>query len=705
MSLNSFLTRLIWLCVSPLLLLAAYLAITSVRATQAETDLEAANLAKNVATAIDQDLAARIGALRILAMSPLADRPSHWNELYQEAQGFRQSFGSNIIVADMEMRMLFNTRVPFGTSLPMLQRPPGHAAAPTALETGKPAIGDSFLGPITKEPMIAIAVPGLRDGKVAFLVLTAVEARHFQNRLEQVALPSGWSLALLDGNGEAIARRAPPGLNAATDVDATGRWVVKSAASPWSVVLEIPRDIRRAPLVAAAATLAMALVGATLIGVLGGMLASRRLGTSVASLSEIPARGAPPPDITEIAALRGLLDESAEKRVAAEAAEQEGEQRFRATFEQAAVGIAVVAPDGRWLRVNQKLCDIVGYGHDELLTKTFQDITHPDDLDADLSFVRQMLAGEIETYSTEKRYLHKRGAIVWINLTVALVRKPDATPDYFISVIEDIQSRKRAETTQRESEAELKQAEEEVRRLNANLELRVLERTAELTAANKELDSFAYAVSHDLRAPLRSIDGFATVLEEDYAALLDDEGKDALRRVRGATQRMGDLIDNLLKLSRLVRSDMNVESVDLSALARSIAGELKESEPGRNVTFEIPPNLEGRGDRRLLAVLLDNLLGNAWKFTRKHASARIELGVTEHNGEAAYFVRDDGAGFDIAQAANLFTPFQRLHSVSDFPGTGIGLATVRRIVQRHGGCVWAEAAIDKGAAIYFTLSA
>ena len=245
----------------------------------------------------------------------------------------------------------------------------------------------------------------------------------------------------------------------------------------------------------------------------------------------------------------------------------------------------------------------------------------------------------------------------------------------------------------------------EVRERNTILEQRVSERTAALETANRELEAFSYSVSHDLRAPLRSIDGFAKILEEDYAAQIDEEGKDALQRVRAAAHRMDDLIDDLLKLSRLVRSDMNVETVDLSALARAVAAELKASEPGREVVFAIPPGIEVRGDKRLLTVLLENLLGNAWKFSGKHASARIEFGVTEKDGKPAYFVRDDGAGFDMNYAANLFVPFQRLHSVGDFPGTGIGLATVRRIVQRHGGRVWAEGAVGRGAAFYFTLSA
>ncbi len=244
----------------------------------------------------------------------------------------------------------------------------------------------------------------------------------------------------------------------------------------------------------------------------------------------------------------------------------------------------------------------------------------------------------------------------------------------------------------------------QMREQNVILEQRVLARTAELQAANQELEAFTYSASHDLRAPLRGIDGFAKVLEEDYADRLDADGRDALHRVRAAAQRMAELIDSLLGLSRLTRSDMSLELVDLSELARTVADALRAADPGRSVVFEIPAKLVVRGDKRLLAVLLENLLGNAWKFTGKHPNARIELGVTDKDGKPAYFVRDDGAGFDMAHAANLFGPFQRLHSVSDFPGTGIGLATVRRIVQRHGGRIWAESAPDRGATFYFTLS-
>jgi PAS domain S-box-containing protein len=243
------------------------------------------------------------------------------------------------------------------------------------------------------------------------------------------------------------------------------------------------------------------------------------------------------------------------------------------------------------------------------------------------------------------------------------------------------------------------QAEEAIKHLNARLEL-----------ANKELEAFSYSVSHDLRAPLRSIDGFSQALLEDYSNGLDAEGKDHLQRVRAATQRMAQLIDDMLNLSRVMRSDMQRGRVDLTELAKTIAAELKKIEPERQVDFVIAEGLAVNGDKRLLELALENLLGNAWKFTGKHPRARIEFGVADQEGLPAgqagkpvYFVRDDGAGFEMAYAEKLFGAFQRLHSLTEFPGTGVGLATVQRIIHRHGGLVWAEGAVDKGATFYFTL--
>jgi len=251
---------------------------------------------------------------------------------------------------------------------------------------------------------------------------------------------------------------------------------------------------------------------------------------------------------------------------------------------------------------------------------------------------------------------------------------------------------------------ERKRVEEELARHRDRLEELVRERTAELAAANKELEAFSYSVSHDLRAPLRSIDGFSQALLEDYLDRLDERGKDYLRRVSAASRRMARLIDGVLSLSRLTRAEMRRETVDLSALARGIAADLRAAQPQRQVEIVIQEGLVGEADPRLLQVVLENLLGNAWKFTGKTPHARIEFGVTQVDGQPAYFVRDNGVGFDMAYADKLFGAFQRLHTTEEFEGDGIGLATVQRIIRRHGGRVWAEGAVGQGATFYFTLS-
>ena len=239
---------------------------------------------------------------------------------------------------------------------------------------------------------------------------------------------------------------------------------------------------------------------------------------------------------------------------------------------------------------------------------------------------------------------------------------------------------------------ESKQSDDELKR-----------RTAALEASNKELEAFSYSVSHDLRAPLRSITGFSNVLLEDYNDELDNEEKSYLKKISDSGELMGQLMDDLLKLSRVTRSELNSERLNLSEMAQKILNDFAQDEPKRNVKFTITPNMTTNGDKNLLNLVLQNLLGNAWKYTSQTAEPRIEMGIIEHNGKKAYFIRDNGVGFDMAYANKLFQPFQRLHKATEFAGTGIGLATVQRIVRRHGGKVWAEAKVGEGATFYFTL--
>ncbi len=251
--------------------------------------------------------------------------------------------------------------------------------------------------------------------------------------------------------------------------------------------------------------------------------------------------------------------------------------------------------------------------------------------------------------------------------------------------------------------AEGRRARDEVRRLNHQLEERVRRRTAELEASKKDLETFTSSVSHDLRAPLRGISGWAEALAEDYADTFDEQAKSYVAMVRSEASRMGSLIEDLLNLSRSTHQELHRESVNLSDMAVHMSKQLRAQKPERTVNFVIKPGILVQGDPVLLRVVMQNLLENAWKFTAKRADALIEFGAMEHEGTRAYFVRDNGAGFDMKDAAKLFQPFERLHRSIDFPGTGIGLATVHHIVTRHGGRVWAEGAVDKGATFYFTL--
>lgn len=493
---------------------------------------------------------------------------------------------------------------------------------------------------------------------------------------------------------------------------------------------------------------------------------------------------------------------------------KESESRFQTAFEYATVGISIISPEGRWMRVNHKLCAILGYTQEELMVLTFQDITYPDDLEADLEQTRRMLSGEISVFSMEKRYIRKDGSVIWANLQVSLVRKPDNTPDYFISVIEDIQRRKTAEIALQESREQLKlfieyapaalamvdhemrylacsqrwrsdyglqgrdllgvshyeifpeigeewkaihrrcltgetiRAEEDrfvradgsvqwlrwevrswyqggaisgiamfteditsrkhselaLQQLNIDLEERIANRTAELKSLNQSLEGFVYSVSHDLKAPLRGIEGYSRLLEEDYADRLDDEGRLFARNIRAGVRRMSELIDDLLAYSRMEQRQLESAVLDLSMLVKQEVEGFREeiAANGIEVIADLPPLLVN-GDRDGLAMALRNLLENAIKFSCHAVPPRIEFGFVHNNEQITLWIRDNGIGFDMKYGERIFELFERLHRQETYPGTGIGLALVRKAIHRMGGQVWAQSTPGEGAVFHLQL--
>jgi PAS domain S-box-containing protein len=344
--------------------------------------------------------------------------------------------------------------------------------------------------------------------------------------------------------------------------------------------------------------------------------------------------------------------------------------------------------NGQYLLVNREWERLFGVTRDRVVNLTDRDVFPP-------SVAEQLRANDLGVALAGRTVQYEESAESDDELrTYVSVKFPvldsGANPYAVCGISTDITDRKRAE--------------EEVRRLNADLETRVWERTAELEASTKELDAFAYSVSHDLRAPLRSLHGFSDALLDDYSDVLDEEGLDYLRRIQRNVERMDQMIDDLLNLSRATRVELMREVVDLSGIARDIMAELVAASPERVVRTLIHNGLRAYGDPQLIRLALHNLLANAWKFTGKHADAVIEVGRTVRDGEEVFFVRDNGAGFDMQYKEKLFSAFQRLHPVAEFEGTGIGLATVARVVRRHGGRIFANAEVGIGATFYFSFS-
>jgi PAS domain S-box-containing protein len=603
-----------------------------------------------------------------------------------------------------------------------------------AIHTRAFVVGDYQVGTITGRATVNVAYPILdTTGEILAIVNAALDLHWLNHLLADARPPEGMTLKLIDRSGTIVAHYPDP-----------ERWVgrslpdaplVRTVLAEQEGSAELPgldgvaRLVAFKPLVGSgadaylyvAAGMATAVVFAETTWVFVRSLAvlavSVLLGMAVTwvgaewillrpikglvratgqvAAGDLSARTGPPHSRGELGQLARAFDAMAQglesrqaEAMQAQDALRASEVRYRCMFADTPLPMCVYDPDSlAVLEVNDAAVAHYGYARDEFLALHITDLHPPDEVPALLARVARVRALRLDPPHLW-RHRTKDGSLIDVEVTSHALTGDGRRAR--LVLIQDVTERRRAE--------------EAIRRLNAELEDRVADRTAQLLAANHELEAFSHAVSHDLRAPLRSIDGFSQVLLEDAWDRLDAQGHDALRRIRAAAQRMGELIDALLELSRVTRGELERAPVDVTAMARTVVAELHGQEPSRQVACVIAEGLTVDGDARLVRVVLDNLLRNAWKFTARQSHPRIEVGhLRQPNGTRAWFVRDNGAGFDMAYADKLFGAFQRLHHRREFPGTGIGLATVQRIVHRHGGRIWAESAVGQGATFYFTL--
>jgi len=698
MSLHRFLTRLIWLCVGPLILLAIVLAVYNLMSKRTERDIQASNLVHNFTIVVDQHLQARISALHMLAISPLADDPARWNDLYREAQGFYQSFGSHVIFSDpQKMNMLFNTRAPFGSKLPMLPRPKGRAAAPNAVATGKPAVGDVFWGPVAREPLVAIAVPAERQGQIVYLLLTTFETRQFQDRINQVSLPSHWSLALLDSNREVIAIRKAPGMNTLKDIERSNFLTAKSNVSGWSVILGIPQGIYNEDLFKTAVALAAAVLLVIVMSVLGGTLVSRRLAKAVASLTETTDRATPPSDIAEIESVRRLLEESAAKRKEYEESLKRSEEKYKTVADFTYDWETWTDAEYKFRYISPSCERITGYTPNDFMMnhQLIIDISHPDDREN----VRKHFIDNIfdpNFCHFDFRIITRNGEERWISHSCNPIYDSGGTFIGRRGSNQDITDRKRAEAEKQALEDRLQRAEK-----------------------MEALGLLAGGVAHDLNNIIGIIVGYAEMMSDDMEED-DPKRKDLVNIVEGG-EKAAAIIEDLLTLARrgvTSRKVINLNSLILGFSKSAEWEKLNNYHPSVQFQTDLEAGLPNIAASSIhVEKTLFNLVSNACEamakgglLTVKTGSRYLDQPVHDYDSicEGNYVVMsvsDTGEGIADSDLNRIFEPFYT-RKVMGRSGTGLGLAVVWGTVKDHQGYIDVESKMGKGTTftLYFPVA-
>ena len=673
MPLSSFFIRLIGWCILPLALLSLFLAIQHITSLKTLGDQTAEYQARNVAFTIDHHIKGHIAALEVMAASSLADDPSRWQEFYKEAQAFHQSFGGHVILADLSMQMRFNTRAPFGTALPQLPKPKGHSAVTAVLETGRPAVGDMFPGPVAKEPLVAVVVPVIRNGQTQFLLLNTIETRQVQQRLDEVALPSGWSLAVLDGKNDVMARRSPPGMEfRPTAEKVPERWTVNFTHAPWSVVLDIPSETYRRPFIIAAGALVSAILIAVLIGVIAGRLAGRRLTGSLANLVDSSLAPTTQPIIAEIESVRCILDRTAAARQEAESTLRESEQQFRLVVENAPDAI-FIQTKGQFAYLNRAAVDLFGARHpSELIGIPVIDRVHPD--------FHQIIRERIRQLNQEKKIVPRLYGVRFLRSdNTSVTVETSAVPfehggkSGALVFMRDLTESLQAQVRQKELEAQLNQAQK-----------------------MEAVGRLAGGVAHDYNNMLSVILGYSELALEGVAP--EDPLHEYIHAIHDAATRSTDITRQLLAFAR--KQTIAPIALDLNKIVESMLRMLRRL-IGEDIDLAWRPGADlwpVKMDPSQVDQMLANLCVNARDALHGVGHVTIETGTARF--DAAYCadhagfipgdyvllaVSDDGCGMDRATSEKIFEPFFTTKDVGQ--GTGLGLSTVYGIVKQNNGFI------------------